>query len=82
MRTYFRAFEDSGVIFIKIPITLQKVHFATKVRTLFIMVGLLYNHALTLVLNLIDSSLAFFSHLHCHISFIIGKMRPFVLIED
>ena len=43
-----RPLEDSGVIFIKIPITLQKVHFATKVRTLFIMVGLLYNHALTL----------------------------------
>ena len=48
------------------------------------MVGLLHNpisqemHALALVLNLIDTSLSLFSQIHCHFSFMIGKMRPFV----
>ena len=71
-------------LFHQMPKVLYKTHLATKVQRLFSKVGLLYNpisqgiQVLTLILNLIDTSLSLFSQLHCHCSLIIEKMIPFV----
>ena len=67
MRTHFGVFEDSRVIiFIKMPKGLLRKTFSTKVPMSFSIIGLLQNpisqglHALTPVLNLIDTSLSLF----------------------
>ena len=71
-------------LFHQMPKVLYKTHLATKVQRLFSKVGLLYNpisqgiQVLTLILNLIDTSLSLFHSFTVTFFLIIEKMRPFV----
>ena len=75
-------------LFHQMPKVLYKTHLATKVQRLFSKVGLLYNpisqgiQVLTLILNLIDTSLSLFHSFTVTFFLIIEKMRPFVWNAD